>query len=384
MFKNLLLAIIGSLMVFSSPVPQLNKDKVRLWGQYVQFNQRNIDWSYTAKRVKAAGYNGFTVHGDTRWGSTPTAMPWTYLPNIRKYDLSRPNPHYRLKVREFLEEMGGKGDLTLSVSLFSFYHRARYDGRTALLPHPFRQNIQGITWDDNVECLGESKPWFCHVAWKTEGDKFKERVVSYRIIPKYRWLWAYINLWGQEIARAAKKYPSMEPVLIRYVNESHTRYRNGEAVNIEGGEDKIVQILMQQWETFGLVHGRDYRIVNDWTPFEGTTPLWDDWLNSINFDRQFGWFKEIHNVHPQAYTEIRKFNFYHNRTIYSTDSVKPEDATFDKKSRFLYCSDARLADLKVPSDRSPYYNFNFRKTFDAVWPIMKRIATCNSQKTEQQ
>lgn len=392
-FTRILLAtaVAGEILLLSTnpkvPVKQVNKAKVRIFGQYVQFNQPNINWKEVADGVKKAGYNGYYVHGMSPWGAYKTSMPFMYSNSSRKYDLTKHNPVYRSNVRRFLSEVCGEADITCGAALFDFYYQAKSAYRTSVNPHPFRDNKQNIDWSNDVLSLGESKPWFTHVSWVTQGHSFDEKVISYNIKPRYRWLWNYINLWGQEIKRASTAYPGMEPVLVRYNNESFTRYdKDGRKVHSEGGEDKLYQIVRLEWERIGLKHGRDFIIVNDWMPIEGAaTFLAEDWAKAGRFDRHpnHKWMREVHGVNPARLLLLqelsRKYPQWasHTFTIYSTDSVKPEDATFITKSRELYCSSAKWVDLKVPSELSPYHNLNYMKTFRAVLPVMRRIATCN-------
>lgn len=359
------------------------------YGQYVQFIQK-IDWPIVADGMRSMGYNACSFHVTSAWGADPFMWPWLYDPGTKKFDLSWPNPKYKEHVYSFLRNMARNG-IRVEIALHDGYYLKKSVDRGAARIHPYRQNKQGIDWSNDELSLPESKPWFTHVAWKTEGNGFAEHVVSYRIPPKYQWLWRYHRLWGQAILDVKQEYPRMPRVLVRYINENFARFDSeGNHQGGFGGEDKIFQVVQMEYEALGLRHGRDFVMVNDWMPWKGTDFLPEVWARAGLFDRHpnHRWFREVHSYQHEAKREVleemeAKYPaLAHGKfVVRSFDGFKPESKLYSKILHATKEQADENMDAKVPSEPEThpqgeqiYYEHDFMKTFEKVKPVMKDIA----------
>lgn len=402
--KKLLLVIAIALSLVQTGSPAL--PKIRQMGFYTHFIQP-ADWSVVGDKLIEAKYNSYSIHATSTWGALDGYWPWVFDPATKKFDLSKSNPVYWLNVDEFLQELAGKRHIRIEVALFDFYYQDNYIPKGASKYHPFRNNKQGFDWSDNTDALGASVPWFVHYYWTTKGTGLQERVDTYGCKLKYKWLQRYVQGWGKAIRKLNDKYPGAAPVMIRWANEQFTRYRaTGELQKKEGGEDKLYQIVVKEFEKLGLVYGKDFLLVDDHMIFVGNEFL--PYSTSINghhitgwapggrFDRQpdLLYWREVHITTPEEIplpgemSDRYPRSAHTNYTVVSNDSWKPEDRTYIKWMLKLFRTDYRIVEIKVPSerevtqslllkpeDRDKFIDYkDFMKKFMASLEVMKRIA----------
>lgn len=385
------------------PKPQLDHSREIMYGQYTQFNQQ-ADYKYVGGAVRDAGYTGFSGHVASNWGALVDEWFCVYDKVVKKFDLAVKNIRYWTRVDEFLEWVGGINDLRIEISLLDGYYTSDWTSNGASKPNPFLNNKQGLNLDDELN-IPESKPWFQHVSWKTTGKSFEEKVVSYQINPRYKWLWeGYLIEWGRHIKAFREKYPQSEAVWVRYINENHARYRteiiDGKPKLVHvggfGGEDKIFQILRMEWEKLGLKHGKDFVIVNDWMAWEGRDFLVKTWTAAGEFDRHpnHRWMREVHIGCDQkdidavvAAGKLKPQYADSKFVVISTDGCRPEAADdpqtpqkdgYIDKMRDVLKMKLPITDIKVPSETAVsgqkiYWDDDFMRSFKAQIEVMRRI-----------
>lgn len=361
----------------------------KIYGQYVQFNQPDIDWDLVAKELKRMGYNGFSVHFMSPWGG----KFYQWMKVGQRFNLDKDNPVYYDNVRRFARAMFDNGIAVFGCFFDAYFLLKDIYKRHNNRPHPFVANNKGFNWGQNAKPLYES--WdktggsnppdekFAWVIWKTNGkDGFAERVVSYKFnragVPIRDYIIKVAEIIDAE--RCASKIPGKK-VFFRAFNENYTRYKeNGDHDNF-GGESKIYEILQDLIEeNTSMKHGKHFQVVDDWVPLV-LNPQTKKYVvdskrlvRAQKYNMSRGWLNEVHNCNVAEVKRLVGAGIRRDRTIFSTDSLKPEkDPFFTNECKALVKLNLPFLDLKVPSELTQYYNLNFMRTFKEGRESMERF-----------
>lgn len=367
-------------------MPEKIKDKsqLKIYGQYTQFNQKQINWTPIAESLFKSKFNAISIHLKSPWGNKDNFYPYPF--ENGKFNLLKDNEEWYDHFERFVRAMTAN-DITLELCFFDRYFLQNKTWTIKNLKHPFLQNNVGINWGQNEEPLYES--WnktggtnppdkaFAWVKWKTNGkDGFAERVVDYKFIGLIgEALERYIRRCIKILADVWREHPVWtDTYLIRVHNENYIMYRDGQHDD-RGGETKIIEIVQMMFEEEGLKHVRDFRMIDDTLPLG----LEDDeqirelvrWQKFIDNMR---WYSEIHGCTAEYIQKAVNAGMNPNTHIFSTDGMKPEkDPYFTAECKKITKLNKRMVDYKVPSDLTPYYDKDFHKTFDGVIGKMKTL-----------
>lgn len=360
-----------------------NHDRWVLWGQYVQFNQPATDWSTVRSALCATPYNGFSVHLLSPWGNTEGFYPW--VKTDQGYDLTKLNPNWTKKFREFATEIGGKGNMVLSIAFFDRYFESKWN---ASKMHPFRNNRFDFDWGDSADPLYDvasernSKSWNRNswISWKTANNRSKGTRPEFRFNKIGRAFRSYIISVISTLNEVKKEYPDLI-VVYRLFNEEHARV--GKNMSIESGTTldssiALSAIIHELWKENGPAFrmGRDLFPALDWIALDGAEPQLDSIKKANQTLRSLGWLQEIHGCSAKRVSDILQIRKIDpSMIIFSTDGLKPEDHPyFTRQSKELYRMNLPKLDLKVPNEMAEFYAGNFERTFESVLPVMMRFA----------
>jgi hypothetical protein len=388
--------IVFCILIFAVAIPAASQDDVCkkdrsrwiLWGQYVQFNQSATNWSGIRESLCHTPYNGFSIHLMSPWGNADGFYPWIKSEN--GYDLSRLNPKWFEKLREFASEIGGRGRMILSIAFFDRYFESKWNASRL---HPFKQNNLGFDWSSSSEPLYESvhqrrsrwnqSGW---ISWKEERGKLNGREVRFtRIGRSFR---AYIIEVITVLNEVKKEYPDLT-IAYRVFNEERAKTAEGGSI-ISGTslENAIVvtQIVDQLWKEYGTAFhpGTDLYPVLDWVAMKGND-LSPEWARKTNRRvESLNWLQEIHACDQARVKQILAIPRLNPEiVIFSTDGLQPEeDPYFTRQSRALLEFNLQKVDLKVPHKLTGYEAADFERTFEAALPIMLEFINQNENGEE--